>query len=235
MKTLSGIIMMLSDMHKGDGSNADDSLKRKGEPRITPMKLYKTIRKFIKHYKPKLVLLLGDMYELWQFSAEAIRQTHYLLIKYFESKLFKRVKGNHDYRLFAPLVYKFKTKSGLKVYACHAFHNDNFMKTPFARFCVWAITWLERKIPGIDNGISFKRDRNKSRIARKWDELAEYVLYKLDFDIFIGGHRHGDAFIRRMRDGKIYANTGFCSGTYLQAVLLNADTDKLKLIRRCYS
>ena len=83
--------LVMSDIHLGDGGNADDLRHNKN-----------TLIKLLEYYKNKgfKLILLGDIEELWQFDIEEIVNQYqkdiYTKIKEFGKNRVYRVFGNHD-------------------------------------------------------------------------------------------------------------------------------------------
>lgn len=91
LKTAGQKYVIISDLHMGDGGQADDLRHNKD-----------TLKRALEHYKNKgfKLILLGDIEELWQFNIEQIENTYgkdiYAKMRGFGSGRVYRVVGNHD-------------------------------------------------------------------------------------------------------------------------------------------
>ena len=204
-------ILAISDLHIGDGSKADDFGHRGRDHQFIS---------WVKSFKADMIIVVGDLYELWQFKSQAIRNAHYILVKYIENNCY-HIRGNHDYQLMGPLSKKITTKSGKKILFSHGFQNDKMMTSPFTRLAIWGITWLERILPWIDNDNSYKKNRKKSRIQKYTKRYADKMLKR--YDIVVCGHTHRQGVTSK--DGKVYANCGTCVNHRQEGILINTLTD----------
>jgi len=212
-------ILVISDIHLGDGSKSDDFGNRANEIKL---------KKWIEKQKADRIYLNGDIYELWQFKPQAVKNAHYMFWKYLHGRKFVHIRGNHDYQLMGPLTKTLKTKSGKRVLISHGFQNDKLMTNPFSRLFVWIIgQTLEKLFPDIDNEDGYKHKRNKSRTIRNTLKYAEKMWKR--YDIVILGHSHKQMTERSYVYG-IYANCGTCANGKLQGVLLDTLTDKVTLV-----
>jgi UDP-2,3-diacylglucosamine pyrophosphatase LpxH len=215
-------LLFISDLHIGDGSKSDDFAD--GKLDRNDWRLIEWIRDI----KADKVYLVGDVWELWQFKSQAIRNAHFLLWKFLHGKKFAHIRGNHDYGLMSPLTKTLKTKSGKRVLISHGFQNDRLMTNPFARFGIWLLgQTLEKIWPDIDNGVGYKCKQKKSRTVRNTLEYANKMLKK--YDIVILGHSHRQ-MIEKSPLGKIYTNCGTCQGGKTQGILLDTLTDNIKIV-----
>jgi UDP-2,3-diacylglucosamine pyrophosphatase LpxH len=91
LKTVGQKYVVMSDLHMGDGGQADDLRHNKD-----------TLKRALEHYKNKgfKLILLGDIEELWQFDLEEIERTYgkdiYARMRRFGKGNVYRVYGNHD-------------------------------------------------------------------------------------------------------------------------------------------
>lgn len=83
--------VVISDMHMGDGGTSDDFRRNEA-----------AVMRALRYYKNKgfILILLGDVEELWQFSADEIVKRYdesiYKSIREFGDDKVYRVFGNHD-------------------------------------------------------------------------------------------------------------------------------------------
>ncbi len=209
-------ILIISDLHLGDDSRADDFGEHDTD-----------IIEWIRNIDPDKIYLAGDLYELWQFKSQKIRNAHYLLIDYLNGRRFVHIRGNHDMQLIAPLTKSFKTKSGKRVLISHGFQNDKWMTNPLARLGIWALTWLERFIPGIDNENTYSKNRKKSRTQKKTLAYAMKMLKK--YDMVFCGHTHRQMTERSCVYG-VYVNVGSCIHGKFQGAVLDTLTDEITMV-----
>lgn len=103
--------VIISDMHMGDGGDADDFRGNKNA----------VVRAF-KHYKDAgySLILLGDVEELWQFTADEVADTYndsvYESIRAFGDDKVHRVFGNHDLDWKTKDPIRSKSSLAYKVY-----------------------------------------------------------------------------------------------------------------------
>ena len=208
-------ILIIADLHLGDGSAADDFSNND-----------KKFIQWIKSYNPDKVYLNGDIFELWQFKSQAIRNAHFLLWKYLHGRKFIHIRGNHDMQLIAPLTKSFRTKSGIRYLISHGFQNDPWMTNPFARFGIWALTWIERFLPNIDNENTYSKNRKKSRTMKKTLEYAIKMLKR--YDVVICGHTH-----KKMKvwvNAKLYVNSGSCIHGKFGGIMIDTLSDEVTTV-----
>jgi len=204
-------ILVISDLHLNDGSGADDF----GDNDLR-------LISWLCSFRYDMLVLNGDIYELWQSRKKKIRQAHKALFYYLETMLSAQLiqlKGNHDYRLFKLLSKVIKTKSGKRILITHGFQNDPWMTSPVSRFLVWCVGIIEKPIPGIDNiwGTSKKISNKTFSYAMKMCKKYDYVVC---------GHTH------ILREGKSYFNSGTCQQGRLEGVLIDTDTDEIRTIKK---
>ncbi len=216
-------VLIISDLHLGDGTNADDFGKGNDNRLI----------QWIQKFKADMILLNGDIYELWQFTMRKIRKAHPELCAEFEKYKYVFLKGNHDYKLFARMARTVRLSTGKKAFISHGFQNDKMMTSPFARLGIWALTWLERFFPNIDNKNTYKRKERTeekevpTRTEKMTLSYAEKMLEKYHF-VFCG-HTHTPN-ISWMDNGRAYANSGACIHGKFRGILLDTQTDEIILV-----
>jgi len=214
--------LIISDLHMGDGTGTDDFIAQDDK-----------VLNFIENINPDILYLNGDIFELWQCSMRKIRKFHYTFTNYVEGKYYKpvifpqivKLKGNHDYSLLGQMKAEITTRSGKKVLITHGFQNDPLMTNPISRFFTWCLGRIERLIPNIDNVFSASK-----RINNKANEYAMQQLKK--YDIVILGHTHKIECKQYLVLGRFvtYANSGTCTNGKIQGILLDTDTDEIKIV-----
>lgn len=153
--------IFISDIHLGDGSKADDFHRDKE---------FLDLLYYVDDKNAELIIL-GDLYELWQSRLEKIMYAHPEICKRLHG-LGDRVNyiyGNHDYLPFSkiwPEAYLDRI-NGLSLFACHGHQLDfynNFenplwnLKWPIGRYITLAVGLLERLInPDIDTWLQAMR------------------------------------------------------------------------------
>ena len=214
--------LILSDLHMGDGTGSDEFMEQD----------YKILN-FIGSIAPDSLYLNGDIFELWKCKMKNIRSFHYTLTKFVDGEYVHgmifpeviRIKGNHDYTLFGKMKVEITTKSGKKILITHGFQNDPWMTNPISRFFTWCLGRVEKLIPDIDNVFSASK-----RINNKANEYAMQQLTK--YDIVILGHTHKIECKQYLILGRFvtYANSGTCTNGKLQGILIDTETDEIKVV-----
>ena len=88
-------ILVVSDLHLGNGSKSDDF--GYGEALVEREQKFLD---FIKTQNPDRVYLNGDTYELWQSRWKKVKKVHEKLISVFENDpKYIRIVGNHDFSI----------------------------------------------------------------------------------------------------------------------------------------
>lgn len=214
-------IAVFSDLHLGDGSRLD-AFGTEVKERIL-------IRLFTRLLDKKYTIFLnGDIYEYWKFSEMKIFHAHKTLIQFIRNnpKIIEII-GNHDFSLMGRMECKLRTKDGQRILITHGFQNDPWMVHPFAKYSVFVYTYLERL--GIKlEGFFHKWFKGSLFIQRKTRQYALERLKNEDFDIIVCGHTHKMQRIHT-REGKLYLNSGHCTGRDIQYVTLNSKKKKYRL------
>ncbi len=217
-------ILVVSDLHLGNGSKSDDFGYGK--------ELEERERKFLEFVNAQnadRIYLNGDIYELWQARWKKIEKAHEKLITIFENDpKYIRIVGNHDFSLSGLYSDEIRTKSGKRVIILHGFQADPWMNNIFVRFFVWVLGGLERLIsPNIDTSHHvFRKKGNKSMLKKQQIKFAANLLKT--YDICILGHTHYHEI--DFSEDRIYANSGTCQNGKLQCIILDTDTDEVSLI-----
>jgi len=214
--------LVTSDWHMGDGTMADNFLGQD----------YKVLD-FIEKINPDLLVLAGDIFELWQCKMKDIKHAHYPIVNYIDSKYSKlsrpeiiRLKGNHDYTLTGQSKLEITTKSGKRILITHGFQNDPWMTSLISRFFTWCYGNVER-LTAEQNIFSTSK-----RITNKAHEYAIKQLIKPDhYHIVILGHTHIigiEDMCRKYIRHAVYANSGCCCDNKIQGIFFDTETDEIK-------
>jgi UDP-2,3-diacylglucosamine pyrophosphatase LpxH len=219
--------LIISDLHLGDGTGSDDFVyegnKKHSENDVK-------LANWIDSLRPDIVILAGDIYELWQHRLKRIKKAHSLLWNTFNNKLklgykFIRLVGNHDYQLLGKSTYTITTKSGKKILISHGFQNDKSMKNPFVRFGVWCLGLVEKIIPNIE---VVERVFKNSSVSKQIEEnTMQYAYSKFnEYNIVVCGHTHDQTAVHFDINGNNwYYNTGTCQHGKLEGILIDSDKD----------
>jgi len=213
MTTKNNKLLVINDLHLGDGSKADDF----GD---NDMNLISWIR----HINPDNIILNGDIFELWQFGLHSIEEKHSVILKWIE-ETYKPIyiKGNHDYTLTGRSRYVITLKNGDQIYIAHGHQSDNLMKNPISRFFTWCVGKIELLFPNIDNIWA------KSKVA--YNKAYNYAvdILGLGYNNVILGHTH------QVRLGNVisprgYWNSGCCINGKFSGVLINIEENKIEMV-----
>lgn len=198
-------ILFVSDLHIGDGSKADDFGDNDRE-----------FAKWVISMSPDKVYLLGDVFELQQFSMKAIKKAHTLYV-YAPTKL----TGNHDWKATGKSTMVIEGRK--RIFLSHGHQKDKLMHNAFLRGFVWFLGWIERLpfMSWVDNPKSKRAEYKTEEYAREKIEQG--------YDIVICGHTHK---LKKKRIGKgLYVNTGCCIHGKFQGALYDTETEKMELVR----
>lgn len=216
--------IFVSDIHLGRGDGSDDFHRDD------------LFLKFLEYAEKKAseLIILGDLYELWQSDLEDIYWAHPEVIRKLHSmKNVIHIFGNHDYLPFSKLVPEVYTSE--RVTALHGHQYDEFNRQanplfgltwPIGKVVTLLVGELERWIhPDIDTWLLKMKDRlgdfkveaakiqNRSQNRNDLDELAQTVKGLKSHNlgpISIFGHSHESEIVVIEEEGtkRIYANCG---------------------------
>ena len=215
-------IFIVSDLHLGDGTPADDfALKAdalaQGEKLIA----------FINAQNPDEIYFNGDIFELWQHRKKNIKKVHGPLIDFIEhDSRSVLLKGNHDYKLTGSLTHSFQM-NGKKILISHGFQNNPSMTSWFSRALCWIQGVIERTFnPNVDTAYRrFINSLANTQVVIKTKEYAEKQLET--YDIVVCGHTH--KLLKEQLPNGLYANTSCCINGRLEGVLLETDANTVKV------
>jgi hypothetical protein len=183
-------ILVLSDLHLGDGSSRDDALRNRSL-------LCAALRDY---YLPNgyLLVLNGDVEELQKFDLDAIRAAHgelYGLFRDFAAKNhLRKLAGNHDRELMDakrpefPVVEALRLDHGAGTLLCYHGHQSSEYYARFGAVSKFLVRYLGRTF-GVKN-----RDRPMtSKRRRKVERQSYYASRRLGIASLIG-HTHRPLF-----------------------------------------
>jgi UDP-2,3-diacylglucosamine pyrophosphatase LpxH len=194
---------LMSDLHLGDGGDADD-IRDNVETLATALDYY--------NKEKYTLILLGDIEELWQFDLEAVVNQYanavYKRMKEFGSRIF-RVFGNHDYewKAFddpitsdfegvagAPEALKLKDENDVpRILLLHGHQGslESDRKSWSSRFWVRMFAKVENMAKWL--GLYGHPSATKSQIAKDYEKIF-YEWAKKNKTIIICGHSHRAIF-----------------------------------------
>jgi len=216
--------LFISDIHLGDGTGADDFHRDD------------LLLNFLDYADKKSaeLVILGDLFELWQSDLEKIFWKHPAIIRKLQSiKNITYIYGNHDYLPFSRICAEVYEDD--PVVALHGHQYDQFnrfknplfnLKWPIGKYITVLVGELERWVhPDADTWLLKMKEKfgnflveaafvqNKSHFRGDLDQLAQTVEKQRKANlapISIFGHTHEPELSIIEEDGKkrIYANTG---------------------------
>jgi len=216
--------IFISDIHLGDGTGIDDFHRDD---------LFLNFLDYADRRASELIIL-GDLYELWQSDLEKIFWSHPAIIQKLQGmKNVTHIYGNHDYIPFSrlcPEIYE-----GEKIVALHGHQYDQFnrfknplfnLKWPIGKYITVLVGELERWVhPDMDTWLLKMKEKfgdflvesatiqNNAHSRGDLDQLALSIQKQRDINlapISIFGHTHEPELSVIEEEGKkrIYANTG---------------------------
>lgn len=234
LKTAGQKYVVMSDLHMGDGGQADDLRHNKD-----------TLKRALEHYKNKgfKLILLGDIEELWQFDIEEIVNQYekdiYTKIRGFGKNRVYRVLGNHDldWHLQDPIqkngnkwaveALKMQDKDGnaciLMIHG-HQGSIESDKNSWISRIFVKRI-WKPLEPLAVKLRLYGNQAATKSQIAKDYEEIV-YSWAKKKRVIVICGHSH-----RAIYASKSYIDTLRESIRNLQKDIL-ANTNNKKRVEK---
>ncbi len=183
-------ILIISDLHLGDGSSRDDSIHN-----------YPLIMKALRdYYLPRgfLLVLNGDIEELQKFKLSAIRAAHPEIYEVFDAfaakKHFRKLVGNHDSELLEgphapyPLHEALRLDHPEGTLLCYHGHQPSEYYVRFHGLTHFLVRYLGRPL-GIKN-----RDRAMTNKRRRKVERQAYLVSRSLGIASIIGHTHRPLF-----------------------------------------
>ncbi len=223
--------IFLSDLHLGDGGKSDDFSRDE-----------ELLNLFAKYsYGPNEIILLGDVYELWQAHLSGIMWEHNLVCdSIINNPRIKPIFGNHCFLPFEkywPEIYEDDL-----IFAQHGHQHDTFnryknpllsLKWPIGKYITIVIGGLERFL---HRDIDVWAGKMKERYGEfLWEAAKLQSAKKFNGHFFSGkkitieGHSHKSVLYKHSENGKIYGNAGAWTNnikpTYIQ---VNDNTVQLR-------
>jgi predicted phosphodiesterase len=199
-------VLVISDIHLGDGTGSDDFQ-------------YQTFRKikdaekrllaWIESLDVDVLVLAGDIEELWQHRQKTIRRIYKEFFAFLARKKHVRIVGNHDITVLGR-EHIILEHGSFRYFIAHGHQGNKMMLNPFVRIGVRLVALLEKIVPSIDDMAQFALKTKESDLTA---DYARRMTGKYDFVIL--GHTHkAGAF------GSYY-NTGTCQHGRLEGVLID--------------
>jgi predicted phosphodiesterase len=202
--------LIISDLHLG---NVEDNSSYHEKQLI----------EWIGKIRPDVLIMNGDIYDLWKYKFVDIKNYYKDLLFVLHSYNNIKLIGNSDYELFGRTKIVIEMKNGKKVCVIHSFQNDLFMSTWYFRFLIWWMTRLERLVPN-SNVFSRFFTRIDKNIENNALELAKKLLNNYDFVVL--GHTHNPGIFE---NGKYY-NSGTCSSGNKNGIIIDTDNNTISLL-----
>jgi predicted phosphodiesterase len=200
-------VLVISDLHLGDGTGSDD-FQYKTFRRLKDAE--KKLLSWVRGLDIDLLVLAGDIEELWQHNRKTVRRVYREFFSFLETQQHERVDGNHDFTVFGKDMLVLKHNS-VKYLIAHGHQGNPAMVSPFSRLGVRLLALLEKIIPSIDTlmQLAFKTEIRAEEFT---NVFADEMRSKYDFVIL--GHSH------RLGSRENYYNAGTCQHGSLEGVLI---------------
>jgi predicted phosphodiesterase len=221
------ILLVISDLHIGVNDPFNDVFKWDSVDFIKTMDFY------IKKYKADTVILNGDIFELYKYTFDEIKEANNDLVEYLSQ--FYYIIGNHDSLCeFGHDFWEHVNSRGEKILIEHGHNVDWRNGSPSGRFIARGLYLILKRL------VRFNRVRKiyyKSvewqdqlhRIPRKYDRY-KYLNYALKlllkYDTVILGHTHKQEFVKTyfINYKKRYFNSGTCCHGKFEGIILDTET-----------
>jgi len=228
-------ILVLSDLHI-------DTRDKFGTFQWNEMELIMQIERIRDMYSIDRVIFNGDIFELYKYTFDEIRNANGILMKYFNDKDFIFIKGNHDIvNHFGIDYFQITNNQGQSIHIEHG-HNADWlngtkMGRTLAKFGLLLLKKMSRVKPLMD--IYFKIvafDDQINRIPKRYNTI-KYLTYALrllkEHDVVILAHTHKleSHHTYYLNKKKRYLNCGSCSFGRFQGIVLDTETLKYELIK----
>jgi predicted phosphodiesterase len=200
-------VLVISDLHLGDGTGSDD-FQYKTFRRLKDAE--KNLIEWIRNLDVDLLILAGDTEELWQHNQKVIKRVYKEFFSFLKTQTYIRIDGNHDITAFGrdSLIIKYKS---MRYFIAHGHQGNPIMLHPLAKIGVRLLAFIEKIIPSIDMmmQLAFKTEVKAEILT---DTFADTIKSKYDFVIL--GHSH------RLKSKDNYYNTGTCQHGSFEGVLI---------------
>jgi len=212
------VILIISDLHLGDGTGSDDfsysdfrKLKNADKELI----------KFIEGIAPDRIVLAGDIFELWQHRLAWVKRAHKELLQFFTNRKAIFIEGNHDIGIGYEDHLVINTPEAKQIFIVHGHQAESYMTNPLIKLGVFLLSFLEKIWPNIDKLYYIVKDSKTESPA-----VAKYISSQLaKYDIVVLGHTH-----KGLVRGN-YGNAGTCQWGNLEAIKLRTDNLSLEFIK----
>lgn len=206
-------ILIISDLHLGCKDGADNFGDYKENWLINK----------IKELNPSVIIIVGDLFELWQTTYYKIFTKYYKLLNVLFKPSTVYIKGNHDwnisksrdFRLYwaGKIVKKYEINiDGKKAIFLHGHQFDKVNCNPdtywILKPIVWIYGWIERlflKNKKTPASLEYTGNYNEYRIGAM-------KLREKGYDLVIMGHTH---FVENL---EYYINTGSLTGSNFDTI-----------------
>ena len=200
-------VLVLSDLHLGT-KDASDMFRH--DPGI--------FIKWINSYDPDLIVLNGDIFELWTENLSSIYKSYSHLIDRLKNSFFLR--GNHDCLPRTPDNLELYFPSGETFLISHGFQNDSSTISEFGKNTVWYLN----KLKNSHNLLGYGLDTITSAfifntIIKNTNLYAESAIDQFGYNAVIHGHTHAYPSAKYYHKNLI-VNDGSCQeGRYRGALI----------------
>lgn len=207
----------------------------------SPDEFIDTLEHIRENYPIDKIILNGDIYELYKYSFEEIKNSQRRLVEYLNSEDFIYIRGNHDFISPYGRDYYLHTNSqGKTIYIEHGHKADFLNGTRMGRFIgTLFFHFLKGLIfSKILRNVYFKivEYDEGEKVVRKYNSY-KYLKYALrllkTYDVVVLGHTHKIEVHKTyyLNSKKRYLNTGSCSLGRLQGIFLNTETLKYETLK----
>jgi predicted phosphodiesterase len=229
-------LLILSDLHIGNNDHFETFGWRSAE-------FIKALERIKYEEKIDKIILNGDVFELYKYSFQEIRQSNPKLVEYLlHNPGIVYIKGNHDaICAYGQESVSFENSEGKQIYIEHG-HSADFMNgTSLGRkiqtfgfnLLRWGskFSWILKIYQKI-----LEMEEAVNRIPKRYDSI-KYLSHALrllkNHDVVVLGHTHKIESHKTyyLNNKKVYINCGSCSLGRFQAVLLNTESLKHETIK----
>lgn len=227
------ILLVVSDLHIGVNDPFNDVFK------WNPADFIKTMDNYIKRYNVDTVVLNGDIFELYKYTFEEIKEASKDLVEYLSQ--FYYVTGNHDSLCeFGQDSWEHVNSHGQRFLIEHGHNVDWRNGSTSGRFVAKSLYHLLKSfvrfiwVRKIYYRIVEWQDQ-LHRIPRKYDryKYLNYALKQLlKYDTVILGHTHKQEFVKTyfINQKKRYFNSGTCCHGKFEGIILDTENSFYEFI-----
>jgi predicted phosphodiesterase len=228
-------ILIISDLHL-------DTNDKAGLFQWNELEFILVLERIRKHYSIDKIILNGDVYELFKYSLDDIKNANQVLVNYLNDKDIIFVRGNHDLvNTLGEASYMITNSKGQTIYIEHGHNADWFNGSRIGRALgKFGLSFMKRVSESkfMLNIYLYIVAMNEeiNKIPKKYNTL-KYLTYAMkllkEFDVVILGHTHKleshhTYFLNRK---KRYLNCGSCSLGRFQGIVLDTESLKYELIK----